>query len=244
MQLVVDIGNTRTKYGLFKDGELMDTGHSAKAPVYVIKDIFDSEHGIDAIVISSVNDDIDPDLIPIPETIHHVILDKDTPMPFINKYETPETLGHDRMALAAAAIAKFPKKNSLVVDMGTCLTMEFVTSSGEYLGGTISPGIDMRLGALNSNTARLPLVGVGDTIPDLIGKTTSDCIRSGVVNGILFEINGTINRLESEFGELKILLTGGNYSMFENELKSGIFADPNLVLFGLHEILRYNIDEE
>jgi type III pantothenate kinase len=158
MQLVVDIGNTLTKAALFKDLELVQIFRTEKEPVYLIKEIYDANTEIGGLLISSVNKAIDADLIPIPETIHHVIFDHQTPVPLDNLYQSKETLGLDRMANAVAAKCGFPQKNVLVIDIGTCITYDLVTDKGTYPGGNISPGIRLRFEVLHSGTARLPLL--------------------------------------------------------------------------------------
>ena len=167
------------------------------------------------------------------------LLDASTPIPIKNCYKTPKTLGTDRLAVAVAAATRFPGKDVLIVDSGTCITFEFVTASGEYLGGNISPGVCMRLKALNHDTGRLPLEDHKGEIPDL-GYNTETAIRSGVINGIKYEIEGYIHSLRKKYPSLLVLLTGGTHFNFDIQLKSGIFADKFLVLRGLNYILKYN----
>jgi type III pantothenate kinase len=244
VQLAVDIGNTRVKCGLFNAHEALEEFVSDKEPVYVIKDIYEQNQGIKAIIISSVRKSVDAELIPIPETIHHVVLDSDTPLPFTNLYKSPKTLGRDRIAAIAGAVVQHPLKNCLVIDVGTCLTMDIVNGKGEYLGGSISPGIKLRLTSMHVGTANLPQIDFDGLLPEQIGTNTEDCMKSGAVNGMLNEIRGTISVLQNQFDGLQVLLTGGDAKLFENELKSGIFANPNLVLQGLNEILLYNIGNQ
>lgn len=243
MQLVIDIGNTRVKTGLFHGEELISNGVTDEEPVYAIKEYFDSPNEIEALIISSVRDSVDPDLIPIPETIHHVMFDHETELPIINKYESPKSLGLDRIALAVAAASLHPKQNVLVIDAGTCVTFDVVNRNGEYLGGIISPGIQLRLNAMHEGTSKLPQLKFDGKLGDKIGKSTEGCMKSGAVNGMLNEVMGTIKAMDGEFEDLKILLTGGDAQIFDNELKSGIFADPNLVLRGLNKILLHNIEK-
>ena len=243
MQLCVDIGNTLVKTGLFEGFNLIESQVFNEEPVYVIKEIYEQHPEIEAIIISSVRKSLDIELIPIPETIHHILLDDETPLPILNRYESPKTLGRDRIALAVAAAAKFPKQNCLIIDAGTCLTMDIVNEMNEYLGGTISPGIKLRLKSLHDGTANLPLIDFDGLVPEIIGKDTQSCMKSGSVNGMLNEINGAISRFEKEFDSLNIILTGGDSKLFDNELKSGIFADPKMVLRGLNQILLYNIEK-
>ncbi|MEQ8521822.1 MAG: type III pantothenate kinase, partial [Vicingaceae bacterium] len=164
------------------------------------------------------------------------------PVPIKSLYSSPETLGHDRIALAVAGSEKFPNCNTLIIDIGTCMTMDLVDSSGTYHGGAISPGMELRFRSMHEGTSRLPLVDFASKkLPDQIGKTTRECMESGVILGMAHEIRGTIKELNKEFEDLKVLLTGGQHHLFEVPLKNSIFADPNLVLRGLNHILLYNL---
>lgn len=242
MQLCVDIGNTRVKTGLFKKDELIYNSVSDLEPVYVIKDAFEKNPEIEALIISSVRKELDIELVPIPETIHHVLFDFETPLPIYNLYESKESLGPDRIALAAGAHALFPRENCLIFDAGTCLTMEFINQRSQYLGGSISPGIQMRLDAMHQGTAKLPQVLLDRSFKMDLGKNTTDCMMAGAVNGIINEINGAIASFKSEYNDIRVIVTGGDIKIFEKELKSTIFADPNLVLRGLNKILLHNIE--
>jgi type III pantothenate kinase len=241
VQLAVDIGNTRIKGGVFEGRELIFNDVSQKEAVYAIKDWVEAYPSINGIIISSVRKGLDPELIPIPETIHHIMLDDETELPIRLDYKTPETLGHDRIALAAGAWTRFPNKNSLVIDLGTCITMEVVSSEGIYLGGRISPGMKMRFDAMHKGTDGLPLISPDSKWPDEMGKSTEESMKAGVIHGILNEINDAIKGFSEEFNEIEVLITGGDSKLFENQFKSHIFADPNLVLHGLNSILLYNI---
>ncbi len=162
-----------------------------------------------------------------------------TKVPLINRYKTPETLGKDRLALAVGAVTKFPGENILAIDAGTTITYEFITNNNEYLGGAISPGIKMRFKALNNFTGKLPLITEIET-DHLIGHDTKTSIQSGVLNGVIKEIDGIIDEYKNRFGALKVLVTGGDYIYFVKKLKNSIFATPNLVLEGLNKILIFN----
>jgi type III pantothenate kinase len=163
------------------------------------------------------------------------------PLPVKNGYATPQTLGVDRIAAACGANALFPENNCLVIDAGTCVTYEFVDATGVYRGGAISPGLKMRFQALSVLTARLPLVEPVHT-PELTGASTASCIQSGVVIGLMEEMNGVIRRYEEKFDKLRVILCGGDTPFFENQLKASIFASPELVLSGLNSILSYNVN--
>ena len=170
------------------------------------------------------------------ETAPLVILDENTPLPIKNLYETPATLGKDRLAAAVGARAIFPGKNVLSIDAGTCITYDFLTKDGEYLGGSISPGIRMRFRAMHAFTGRLPLVEPED-FTGLIGKTTAESLLSGVINGVCEEIKGLIARYNEQYEDLTAVITGGDHEYLHNKLKINIFAVPDLVLPGLNEIL-------
>lgn len=242
MQLCVDIGNTRVKTGLFKQDELLHHDVSDLEPVYVIKEAFDKNPEIKALIISSVRKELDIDLIPMPETIHHILFDFETLLPIKNLYESKESLGQDRIALAVGAHALFPGENCLIFDAGTCLTMEFINQRSQYLGGSISPGIQMRLDSMHQGTAKLPKILLNKTFKPGLGKNTKDCMMAGAVNGIINEINGAIASFKTKYKDLRVIVTGGDIKIFEKELKSAIFADPNLVLRGLNKILLHNIE--
>ena len=162
-----------------------------------------------------------------------------TPLPITNCYETPHSLGNDRIALAVGATANFPNNNVLVIDAGTCITYDFINSKKEYLGGSISPGIKMRYNALHHYTNQLPLLESIDTAM-LTGANTEESIHSGIINGVIFEIDGIIQRYTNQYPDIKVIITGGNAKLFDKGLKNTIFANPNLLMEGLNKILDYN----
>ena len=162
-----------------------------------------------------------------------------TPVPFKNLYHSPQTLGRDRIALVAATIDLFPQRNCLIIDAGTCITLDFLNERGEYLGGSIHPGITMRLKALNRYTDKLPLVEKS-WLDNHIGTSTEECIRIGVVKAAVMEINAFVEEYNKEYDNLKVILTGGDTDLFLNKIKNEIFAHPNMVLKGLQKIARYN----
>lgn len=166
-------------------------------------------------------------------------LGAETPLPVENLYETPQTLGYDRIAAAVGANERFPGRDILVVDAGTCITYEFIDAAGRYHGGNISPGLQMRFKALHGFTGRLPMVEAEGRRLSL-GKDTETAIRAGVWKGIEYEISGYIMDLKHKYPELLVFLTGGDEFSFDTNLKSIIFADRFLVLKGLNRILNYN----
>ncbi len=166
-----------------------------------------------------------------------------TPTPLRNRYATPETLGPDRLAAAVGAWTLYPGENIFVADFGTAITLDVVTSAGEFLGGNISPGAATRFRALHDYTSTLPLVALPDKTA-LTGDTTACAIANGVVNGIVYEIEGYMARLEEEYPGIKIIFTGGDGKYFAERLKNPIFAVSDLVICGLNSILEFNANEE
>jgi type III pantothenate kinase len=163
------------------------------------------------------------------------------PVPIVNLYATPATLGVDRLAGICGARQLFPFENCLVIDAGTCITYDFLDRDGKYHGGAISPGLQMRFKAVNTFTARLPLVSAIPE-PPLIGNSTESCIQSGIIHGVISELDGIISQYQAKFPDLRVILCGGDTRFFENKLKASIFASPELVLVGLNSILIYNVD--
>ncbi|HCY00229.1 MAG TPA: pantothenate kinase, partial [Bacteroidales bacterium] len=160
-------------------------------------------------------------------------------IPLKNRYKTPATLGTDRLALAVAASSIYPNSNLLIIDSGSAITYDIVTEHGEYIGGAISPGIEMRFKALNAYTVKLPLLAIDNNFP-LIGTTTKESMLSGVLNGALNEVDGYIQDVSKDYSTLKVVFTGGNANFFDKKLKNTIFVHPNLLIFGLNRILNYN----
>lgn len=170
-------------------------------------------------------------------------LDHTTRLPIANLYETPETLGEDRLAAAVGANELFPDQNLLVIDAGTAVTYDFVSDKNQFWGGNISPGLEMRFKALNQFTGRLPLVGPGDTFQQ-IGRNTVEAIRAGVQNGLIFEMEQTIERFNRNYQNLQIIMTGGDSYFFDKKLKYSIFVHLNLTLIGLNRILEHNAEKK
>lgn len=240
MNLIVDIGNSFIKVAVFQGDELLQKMIVKPDKLdEEIEKIFSSFPGIEGKILSSVSK---RDLL-LPERFNRdrnlLILDASTPLPFTNKYGTPQTLGNDRKALIAAASKYYKDRNVLVIDAGTCLTFDFKNHLNEYLGGAISPGLQMRFKALHSFTANLPLLQPGDQ-PSFIGDSTKTSMNSGVVYGIAKEIDGTIEEYAAEFQDLKIIFTGGDAHFLSKRLKNGIFANSNFLLEGLNYILEFN----
>lgn len=246
LNICIDVGNTRTKVAEFEERRLVQTYVLANNEVAKNSMMLD-EMPIDALILSSVNKKVSDTLSLKDKSFPTIILDHTTLLPIEIKYQTPETLGKDRIALAVGANAIFPAARVLAIDAGTCITYDLINKGGEYLGGAISPGIQMRLKAMHFGTGSLPLID-WNSYPDhsyeAIGTTTISSMISGVINGIIGEINEFIDKSADENDNLRIVMTGGDADFFEKALKNGIFADPNLVLKGLNEILLYNLHNE
>lgn len=241
MNLVIDIGNSRSKLAVFKDNQQVDvTVYDNDISIDEVNKYLKKYVDVNSVILSSVvKHSLDlVDISPV-----YIELNSDTPLPIKNLYKTPETLGPDRLALVVGANNKFPNENILIIDAGTCITYDFINSQNQYLGGSISLGINMRFQALNNFTKKLPLLGTDEPwkIGEVIGENTDESILSGVLNGVLAEVKGVITSYRNEFPNLELVLTGGDLEFFENELKSDIFADPFLILKGLNEILNYNV---
>lgn len=231
-QLCVDIGNTRTKFALFNGQTLL---FKEAGDIDLLKELI-ATNTIFSAIISSVNkgEEIGEELSK--NKIKTISLNHLTSIPITNKYKTPKTLGDDRLANAIAANAMFTGQNVLAIDCGTCIKFDFLTAQKEYLGGAISPGLQLRFNALHQGTAQLPHYKP-KSIQYLIGENSQESIMSGVMNGALAEINGIIERYHHVYENLTVILTGGDAKYFEKELKYNIFAEPNLTLIGLNEIL-------
>jgi len=240
MNLCIDQGNTNTKIALFEDDILFKSFTIEAAANNNAWDSLFTDYRISNTIISSVKD-IEPELVNLlkNESSHFLLLSYDTPIPILNLYNTPETLGKDRLAAVIGANALHPENDILVIDAGTALTFDFISKQGEYAGGTIAPGMNMRFQALHTFTKKLPLVQTEGEIP-FLGLNSERAIRSGVINGMTFEIEGYINRLKIIYPKLLVFLTGGDCFFFESRLKSSIFVNQNLVLIGLNSIIKYN----
>ncbi|MCF6346832.1 MAG: type III pantothenate kinase [Flavobacteriaceae bacterium] len=241
MNLIIDIGNTRTKVAIIKENTILKKVTSDNQNIIKSIKKLGKTHLLKNCIVSSVSkfdtssfkDDFDFEKI--------IELNQHTKIPFINKYDTPSTLGVDRIALASAAFTKYPNQNVLVIDAGTCITYDFINVNNEYLGGAISPGIKIRYKALHKFTANLPQLEKSDF--KLIGINTESSIHSGILNGLIQEIEGIISQYRAKYQNLTVVLTGGDTNFLAEKLKSTIFANPNFLLEGLNSILIHNLDE-
>lgn len=243
MNLIIDVGNSFVKMALFEEDKLiLKEVICVKEIVKFTLKIKNNYPLIKNGIVSSVGKLKKEDIVTISKCFYLFVLDSQTNLPFINLYTTPKTLGVDRMALVCGSIKKFPNQNVLVIDAGTCVTYDFVNSKNEYLGGAISLGLQMRYKSLHTFTAKLPFLEL--KIPlDIIGKSTQESIHSGVVFGILNEIDGVIETYKLKYPDLTVILTGGDAKFLSKQLKSSIFAHPNFLLEGLNYILQFNTNE-
>jgi len=239
-QLVIDIGNSRTKLAVFRERKLVELLKVNKLGTDQLEH-FLNDHHITHSIISSVNENIRDfeELLKIKTQFIRFSTDLNTGI--VNKYKSPETLGLDRLAGLIAAKALFPNTNCLVIDAGTCITYDAVDEDGVYVGGSISPGLKMRLEAMHKFTGRLPLVEFSN-YTDWQGFDTISAMLSGVVNGSIEELKGMIKVYESHYSGLQVVLCGGDAIFFDSRLKNSIFAptlktEPNLVLIGLNEVI-------
>ncbi len=239
MNLAIDIGNTRTKVAVFKGNDLLHQAVWGQLAVAALKTLAYNQN-LEKVILSSVSEQPVEVLDFLKNSFSFLELTAQTPLPISIRYKTPQTLGKDRAAAAAAAHHLFPGENCLVIDAGTCITMDMLSAAGEFLGGNISPGIEMRLKAMHHFTARLPLVARGTEMADELGDSTENAIRNGGELGALLEVEGFIERCRKEFSALRVILTGGDTDFFGRNTKTEIFANQNLVLIGLNQILQHN----
>lgn len=245
MNLIIDIGNTRAKLALFEGFDLIEKNTILEEEFtleYIT--LFFQKNKIENSILSASGVVEKPLLDFLQAKENFILLSHQTPIPIINAYDTPETLGKDRLASAVAAHYFFSEKNCLVIDCGTCTTYNFINEKGEFLGGNITPGLKMRLEAMHTLTAKLPLVELEKNDISLVGNDTKTALQSGAQLGAAYEMQGFIEAYIQRFGNIRTLLTGGNADFFVKRLKNQIFADSNLVLFGLNIILNYNFKQK
>ncbi|MBI9035163.1 MAG: type III pantothenate kinase [Bacteroidales bacterium] len=242
MYLILDFGNTRKKAAIFNGEMLIEEIVFDQVSEDVLKDVLSRFPEVSAGILSSVVNypsSIDQFL---ENNMFFIKLDHRTELPISMQYNTPETLGIDRIALAVAANHMFSSNHILVIDAGTCITYDLITDSGVFMGGAISPGLETRFKALNTFTDRLPLVSQKE-VNYTIGKNTQECILSGVINGTLYEIDAFIEQIMLEYKGCKVIITGGHANYFDKKLKNNIFAVQNLVMIGLNLILKFNFEK-
>ena len=239
MKLIIDIGNTVVKMVAFRGDEPVDeiraeSGELAGLGDFVKK--YDFRRGIVG-TVRNLLDSEEEALSRLPFPL--LRLSPDTPVPITNRYRTPQTLGSDRLAAVIGASSLKPGHDLLIIDAGTCITYEVIDARGNYWGGNIAPGMQMRLRALHEFTGRLPLVEAEGDVPGM-GYSTETAIRSGVLRGMKYEIEGYIKSMRSKFPHLLVFLTGGDRINFDTNIKNIIFTDRYIVPRGLNKILDFN----
>jgi type III pantothenate kinase len=241
MNLTIDIGNSNTKISRFENNIFIDS--------FIVVNEHDilqltqneiNNNYIKSIIICSVKDNIPQSILSLAQTVQNLIVfSHKNIIPIVNLYSSPETLGLDRLCSAVGAYLLFPNCNCLIIDAGTAITFDLLNFKGEYLGGSISPGLTTRYKALAHFTKKLPELSYNEEF-SFPGNNTNNSIHAGVQYGILYETEGYINNLEKEYSDLHVIVTGGDINFFERNLKKTIFAQPNLVAIGLHRILEIN----
>ena len=245
MNLVLDLGNSYGKIAVCDHKRVVEAATYEKITSREISYFHIRYSGLKGAIVSSVVN-YSREIIDYLSNLYAscIELNHSTPIPLVNKYLTPDTLGYDRIAAAVGAYTICPGKNVLVIDAGTAITYDVVTSKGEFLGGNISQGMEIRFKSLNKYTNRLPHMERPEEVPPLVGSTTREAIQSGIVNGLLFEMDGFIGAISKKYPKLQVVLTGGDAKYFVGKLKNSIFVDPNLNLIGLNRILEHNAERE
>jgi type III pantothenate kinase len=238
--IVVDIGNTRTKVGVFENGVLVT--HHYDPTTEVLKSLQQDIN--DPVMVSTVGHGVEELHVLFEKSKHFIVFDRSLKLPLSLRYDTPKTLGLDRIAAAIGALTLYPAHDLLVIDAGSCITVDLVTKEQQFAGGIISPGARMRFKAMHVFTDKLPLVEwnpfdrSGLTLP---GLSTQECMRSGVLKGMQFEIEGYVRYYSAQYPDLKVIMTGGDAQYFENIINTPIFTEDSLVLIGLNRVLEYNV---
>jgi type III pantothenate kinase len=244
--LVIDIGNTLIKVAVFRHDELLQFAQYEAAEANALLSLI-TEYDIKKAIISSVRKETGAWRDAISKKIEVSDFTVSMVKGITNRYKTPETLGPDRMAAVVGANKLYPGENNLVISAGTAITYDYVDAAGNYFGGSISPGLNMRYKALNYYTGGLPLINADDKFSESYGSDTAGAIRSGVQNGIKYELAGFIESYSRDTQDLNIILTGGDSIFFDTLLKNSIFAtciknEPHLVLKGLNAVIQYTND--
>jgi len=241
--LVIDVGNSSQKIAVFKQRNLVHTEITTSLCTEKLAQII-AQYPCSHSIISSVKQEVAGVEQYLAQQSTYIRFSTSTPNSIHNQYQSPETLGLDRLAAMTAVNVLFPKQNTLVVDAGTCITYDMLDAQANYFGGSISPGIQMRFKALHEFTGKLPLVSFSPEPINLVGIDTPTAIQSGVVNGVLAEVEGIITQYQQKHPQLNVVFCGGDANYFDNRLKNSIFASnssciPHLVLIGLNEIIHH-----
>jgi type III pantothenate kinase len=240
MNLVIDIGNTRTKFSVFHKGEVLITVPVDEFLPEHIEVLLREHAELQNVILSAVKD-YSPELKSALQNKFErfIELDSNTPLPIENCYKTAQTLGKDRIAAVVGGFDLYPDTNLLVIDAGTAITYDLLNDKHQYLGGNISPGIEMRYKALHQFTGKLPLIE-HQKFGKLYGTSTEEAILAGVQLGVVFEVDKAIDTFKDFYTNLKVIITGGNADFFDKKLKNSFFVNFNLTAMGLNRILEYN----
>ena len=233
-----DFGNTRLKAAIFKENELLEIAILSKGDEAEVAELIHKWSPKKSILSSVIHHDKGIETLLSAKTSFH-LLGPSSVINFTSPVGKPETLGADRLAIIAAAVDKFPQQHSLAISLGTCITYNFVNNQHQFLGGSISPGMQMRFKAMHEQTALLPLITPSSEFT-LVGYDTKTNLLSGVILGIAAEIDGIIGAYEQKYAKFNVLLTGGDICYFAPHLKKRIFADQNLLFKGLYAICEKN----
>ena len=240
MLLTIDVGNTRIKAAVFEQNKMVEIiVFTNEELIFQVENILNRFDKIQHLAISSVGTISEEAFLTIKHSVEIHLITHQTKFPFKNLYATPTTLGIDRMVLATGATLQFPNQNRLIIDLGTCITYDFIDENDNYHGGAISPGIRLRYESLHHQTEKLPLLN--KKYPDnFIGNSTQESIHSGVINGVAFEIDGFIELYATQYAKFIIILTGGDSDFLAKRLKNTIFANSNFLLESLNQTFQYN----
>lgn len=244
MVAVLDFGNSKVKLAVYKHDKAIEiTTISLENFIEESNLLFKKYNDITHIVVASVNHLSENLIQHISKDKEICIISQNSKLPYNNHYKTPHTLGIDRIVLSAGAVFSYPNQNRLVIDAGTCITYDFVTKENNYLGGAISPGIAMRYKALHHFTSKLPLLNFNES-KNYIGNSTQDAIHGGVIQGVIYEIEGFIAQYKKDYDNFIIILTGGDAVFLAKNIKNSIFAQPNFLLESLYQLFLYQTKNE
>ena len=236
--LCLDFGNTRLKAAIFDNDHFQDELYLPDDSPASIEKLLDTFHPEKSILSSVINHNMEIEALLSSKTLFHRLCST-TKLNFFNPVNKPETIGSDRLALVAAAVHFFPRNNNLIIGLGSCITYNFVNQYHLFLGGSISPGMDMRFKSMHDYTAKLPLVQPSWNFP-LTGYDTKTNLQSGVIVGMISEIEGFIGKYSVKYSNFNVVLTGGNSTYFASQLKNKIFADSNFLFKGLYALSELN----
>jgi type III pantothenate kinase len=244
MIIAIDVGNTRIKSAVFEGNAILESLVFSRIELEKnIQNILKKYKKVTHLVVSSVSDIEKESFLAFENLVNIHFVSHSDPFPFVNRYKTPKTLGVDRMVLATGATLQFPNQNRLIIDAGTCVTYDFIDESNNYLGGAISPGLQLRYTSLHNFTAKLPLLEL-EQPEHFIGKSTSESMHSGVVSGLVYEIDGFIEEYKAMYPNFIIILTGGDAVFLAKRLKNTIFANSNFLLESLNQIFQYKTEND